>query len=101
MKKGFTLIELLAVIVILAIILLIVMPIVFKVVSDARKRAFEATARGLLKTVENEYVKNIIKGNSEIATYIFEDGVQTVDPDTYPELIFSGRGPRDGYIQLY
>ena len=100
-KKGFTLIELLAVIVILAIILLIAMPIVLNVISEAKKGAFESTARGLIKTVENEYMKNAINGSSEIITYTFEEGVQSVEPNTYPDLTFSGRGPANGYIRVY
>jgi len=101
MKKGFTLIELLAVIVILAIILLITMPVVLNVINEARKGAFEASARGLVKAAENEYMKNALSGTSEIVTYTFEDSVQTVEPGTYPDLSFSGKGPVDGYIRVY
>ena len=42
-KKGFTLIELIAVILILAIIALIVVPIVFKIVEEAKINAFKDT----------------------------------------------------------
>ena len=88
-------IELLAVIVILAIILLIAMPIVLNVISEARKGAFEASARGLIKTVENEYMKNALSGNNETKTYVFEDYEQTEG-----DLEFSGNGPRNGYIHV-
>ena len=93
-KKGFTLIELLAVIVILAIILLIAMPIVLNVISEAKKGAFESSARGLIKTAENEYMKNALSGNNETKTYVFVDYEQTGD------LEFSGKGPRNGYIHV-
>ncbi len=96
-KKGFTLIELLAVIVILAIILLIVMPIVLNVINDARRGAFEATARGLNKTAENQYMENRLRGNPLEVDYVFADWEQTEgDP-----LKFSGRGPKDGIVRVY
>ena len=94
-KRGFTLIELLAVIVILAIILLITMPIVLNVISEARKGAFESSARGLIKTAENEYMKNALSGNNETKTYVFEDYEQTEG-----DLEFSGKEPRNGYIHV-
>ncbi len=96
-KMGFTLIELLAVIVILAIILLIVMPIVINVINDTRKGAFEATARGLVKIAENQYMKKHLRDETLAMDYVFEDGEQTEgDP-----LKFSGRGPKDGIIRVH
>ncbi len=97
MRKGFTLIELLAVIVILAIILLIVMPIVLNVISNARKGAFEATARGLVKTVENQYMEGHIKGNPLAMDYVFANWNQ----EEGEPLVFSGRGPKDGTLRVY
>ena len=95
MKRGFTLIELLAVIVILAIILLIAMPIILNVISEAKKGAFESTARGLMKTVENEYMKNALGGDTSAKSYLFENYVQTEG-----SLEFSGKGPRNGTINV-
>ncbi len=93
--KGFTLIELLAVIVILAIILLIAMPIVLNVIAEARKGAFESSARGLIKTAENEYMKNTLSGSNEAKTYVFVDYEQ-IEGD----LEYSGKGPRNGFIYV-
>jgi len=75
-NRGFTLIELLAVIVILAIILLIVMPIVLNVINDARRGAFKATAMGLVKTAENQYMENRLSGDPTAVDYIFVDWEQ-------------------------
>ncbi len=94
-KKGFTLIELLAVIVILAIILLIVVPIVLNVIGDARKGAFESSARGLIKTVESEYMRNALNNNTESQTYVFNNGVQTEG-----DLKFSGKPPTSGCLHV-
>ncbi len=99
--KGFTLIELLAVIVILAIILLIAMPIVLNVINEARKGAFESTARGLMKTAENQCMKEMVNDSVTQITYNFESGVQTTDPEGAGLLEFSGRAPEDGYIIVY
>ncbi len=100
--KGFTLIELLAVIVILAIILLIAMPVVLNVISEARKGGFESTAYGLLKTAENDYMRRSLAGNiDETVIYYFDEGVQTVEPETYQKLEFSGKPPLEGYIKVY
>ncbi len=90
-NRGFTLIELLAVIVILAIILLIAMPIVLNVINDARKRAFEVSAQGLVKTAENEYMMQEILKASE---YTFENGEQTSED----KLKFYGKPPNNGRI---
>ena len=51
-EKGFTLIELLAVIVILTLIMLIVTPLILKIIQDARKEAFRASAYGIMKSAE-------------------------------------------------
>ncbi len=93
--KGFTLIELLAVIVILAIILLVAMPIVLNVISEAKKGAFESSARGLMKTVENKYMKNALNGTPDATTYKFENHVLTEGT-----IEFSGKAPRNGFIHV-
>ncbi len=63
-KKGFTLIELLAVIVILAIIALIATPIIIGVIENARKKAFENTAYGVLEGLRLDYTERILTGTT-------------------------------------
>ena len=63
-KKGFTLIELLAVIVILAIIALIATPIIIGVIDQARKKAFENTAYGVLEGLKLNYTERILTGTT-------------------------------------
>jgi prepilin-type N-terminal cleavage/methylation domain-containing protein len=60
-KKGFTLIELLAVIVILSIILLIAVPLVNGIIEETKKSAFSSSASMIAKTVENEFLKKLLK----------------------------------------
>ena len=63
-KNGFTLIELLAVIVILAIIALIATPIIIGVIDEARKKAFENTAYGVLEGLRLNYTERILTGTT-------------------------------------
>ena len=63
-KKGFTLIELLAVIVILAIIALIATPIIIGVIDQARKKAFENTAYGVLEGLKLNYTERVLAGTT-------------------------------------
>ncbi len=51
-NKGFTLIELLAVIVILAIIALITVPVVIKIIDNAKKGAAEDSTYGVIETAK-------------------------------------------------
>lgn len=51
-KKGFTLIELVAVLVILAIIALIIVPIVLRIINDARREANERSVDALGRSIE-------------------------------------------------
>ena len=57
-NKGFTLIELLAVIVILAIIALITVPIVIKIIDNAKKGAAEDSTYGVIETARLFWVSN-------------------------------------------
>ncbi len=95
-NRGFTLIELLAVIVILAIILIIVVPLVVNVISDARKNAFEAAARGIIKTAENECMTDLLDYNIGSREIEFNEW-QIISED---ELSFSGRGPKEGIVYI-
>ncbi len=63
-RKGFTLIELLAVIVILAVIALIATPIIIGVIEQARKKAFENTAYGVLEGLRLNYTERILTGTT-------------------------------------
>jgi len=90
-KKGFTLIELLAVIVILAIILLIAMPIVLNVINEARRGAFESTARGLFKAAETEFYRESLNNTPSVTTYSGPD---------YDTLEYSGQAPDNGVIYV-
>ncbi len=73
-KKGFTLIELLAVIVILAIIALIATPAIINVIENARKKAFENTAYGVLDGLRLEYMERVANGNTkETKFFTFPD----------------------------
>ena len=63
-EKGFTLIELLAVIVILAVIALIATPIIIGVIEQARKKAFENTAYGVLEGLRLNYTERILTGTT-------------------------------------
>ena len=64
-KKGFTLIELLAVIVILAIVALIATPSIINVIENARKKAFEDTAYGVLDGLRLDYTERVANNNTK------------------------------------
>ena len=64
-RKGFTLIELLAVIVILAVIALIATPAIINVIENARKKAFENTAYGVLEGLRLDYTERVANNNTK------------------------------------
>ncbi len=92
MKKGFTLIELLAVIIILVIIILIIMPVIINIVDNVRKGAFENSARGLSRVVENDCLRKSI-GEEHQGYFVFLEG-EVINE----ELIFSGKENNFGII---
>ena len=53
-KNGFTLIELLAIIILLAILALIVIPVIGKIVDEAKKEAFRQTTKGTSAAIERK-----------------------------------------------
>ena len=55
-RNGFTLVELLAVIVILAIILVIAVPQIMNTIKDARKGAFESSAKLIASNAETYWL---------------------------------------------
>lgn len=69
--NGFTLAELLAVITVLAIIALIIFPIIKGVVSDSKRKAFEDSVYGLMKSIEMDYQNDDSFGDR---SYSYENG---------------------------
>lgn len=63
-KNGFTLIELLAVIIILAVIALIATPIVLNVVDNAKNKALENSAYGIVDAAKFKYLEGWMDGTS-------------------------------------
>ena len=76
-NKGFTLIELLAVIAILAIILLIVVPKVFKSVSESKVRACEIQMDYIRDAAATYFVDNKYKEYKDGITY--DEAAKTTD----------------------
>lgn len=63
-NKGFTLVEVLAVIILLGLIAAIIIPNYNKSIENSKKKAFQESLNGLVRTIEN-YVAN----NSNAANY--------------------------------
>lgn len=62
-NKGFTLIELIAVLVILAIIALIVIPMVLRIINNAKRSANERSVDAFGRTIEYTYVLYALNNN--------------------------------------
>ena len=73
-RKGFTLIELLAVIIILAAIALIATPTILNVIDNARRKAFEETARGYYNAARYTYDEMYLDGTTQDLNFTFENG---------------------------
>ena len=93
-EKGFTLIELLAVIVILTLIMLIVTPLILKIIQDARKEAFRASAYGIMKSAEFKTERKILNGEQGDFISIYEDKVLSEGE----KLDFKGTKPKRGAV---
>ena len=63
-KNGFTLIELLAVIAILAILVVLAIPNIISLVEKSRKNLAETSAKSLVNTAKNYYIKNEMNGKN-------------------------------------
>lgn len=74
-KKGFTLVEVLAVIILLGVIAAIIIPNYNKSVENSKKKAFEESLNGLVRTIEN-YIANT--PNTTVYTTTYTD-VSAVD----------------------
>ena len=107
-RKGFTLIELLAVIVILAIIALITVPVVIKIINNAKKGAAEDSAYGVVESAKLFWASNQGNFEANYATVTFtchsEKYCDTTDitgltsPDN--RLDISGTKPTNGNIVI-
>jgi len=87
--SGFTLIELLAIIVILGIIAVIAVPTVKKLTDEAKLKAFENTARGIIKAGNLYYSrKDMMDELNGDMTFSF--------PDNAEELELQGKLPENG-----
>lgn len=91
-KKGFTLIELIAVILILAIIALIVVPIVFKIVEEAKINAFKDTNLNIVKVIEEKCSSDILLGKEATYDYYIDGGL------IIPEIGIKGKLPDNGTV---
>ena len=73
-KKGFTLVELLAVIAILAILVILAIPNVISMVEKSRKSLAETSAKSLISTAKNYYIKSEMNGKNA-------EEIDLTDPD--------------------
>lgn len=97
-KKGFTLIELMAVIIVLGILAIITTPIMSDVLETSRKRAFEDSVYGLIKSV------NLDKADSGFnveKTYTLTNGVISPDINTKGSVNGTGTIKTDLDGQIY
>ena len=98
-KNGFTLIELLAVIVILGVLALITVPIVLKLVNNARRDAAIRSAESYIEGVKKAIVTN--KGTIYSECKIQEeDGNLLCDGEDKLEIDVSGKRPTSGTINF-
>lgn len=74
-KKGFTLVELLAVIVILAIILAIAVPSITGILNSAKRSAFEADVKLIIKGIEYKMLER------DAGTVVGTDIIPATDPN--------------------
>jgi len=92
-ESGFTLIELLAIIVILGIIAVIAVPTVKKLTDEAKLKAFENTARGIIKAGNLYYSrKDMMDELNGDMTFTF--------PDNAEELELQGKLPENGTMVI-
>ena len=104
-KKGFTLIELLAVIVILAIIALITVPVVIKIINNAKKGAAEDSAYGVVESAKLFWASNQSNFEVNYDTVVFTCNDEKKCSVTTPsgltgDLDISGTKPTGGTITI-
>lgn len=109
-NKGFTLMELLSIIVILAIIAVITVPIILKIVDNAKKGALSASAYGYKDAIDKFYVTEKTKNHDFSMvnnSYLIDTNgyLRFVDNDhpenniTY-EINADGKKPNFGKVQI-
>lgn len=92
-NKGFTLIELIAIIILLGLIAVIAVPTVKKIVDDAKLKAFEETARGIIRAGNLYYSKEEMIGEELVQTkFSF--------PNEADDLKLSGKLPKSGSMVI-
>jgi len=67
-NKGFTLVEVLAVIILLGLIAAIIIPNYNKSIENSKKKAFQESLNGLVRTIEN-YIANNSNGSDYTSVY--------------------------------
>lgn len=102
-KKGFTLIELLAVIVILAIIALIAVPVVMKIITNARESAAADTAYSVLSAAELYYADKLLTSPEEVfsaTVFAWGDSIGDGELNGATALDTKGTKPTAGKVTL-
>lgn len=90
-KKGFTLMELLAILVILAVIAVITIPIILKVVENARRGSIRDSAYGYRDAINKYYLSKI----SVDSLYSIENGNYNISILREMGVTVSGREPEN------
>lgn len=111
-KRGFTLIEIMSVIVIIGIIAFITVPIIMKVVGEARKRSFLITAEGIVRATSFAYAekadvyKNYFASHESIVFKFSKsedkkgESIEPINGEI-EKLSFDGKSPIGGEIKLH
>lgn len=98
-KRGFTLIELLAVIILLTVIALIATPAIINIIENARKKAFENSAYGVLEGLRLDYIErtaNTTSAEEKIFTFPNNDLKLSGKMPTYGK----AKIDKNGYISF-
>ena len=98
-RRGFTLIELLAVIVILAILALITVPIILKLVNNARKDSSVRSAENYLDGVKKAMMNDTINSEIEVdECTVKSDGNLSCNGDVQLTVDVDGKKPTSGKV---
>lgn len=93
-KQAFSLVELLAVLIILGVIALIVTPIIIKLIENAKKEAWRATAYGIVESAKMYHSDELLGVSFE------EDIVFDFDEGKPEKLKFHGTVPDGGIVKV-
>ena len=94
-KNGFTLVELLAILIILGIIAVITVPIISKILKDARINTLIDSSYGYVRAVDKLYYSKSLNDED-----IVEDGIYTVSELKALGVSVDGREPSEGWVEL-